>query len=267
MKCAGLKERCKWPEVGGPGLEADKAKGKAKEVAMSPRGGEKRKKKKMVVKVVDDDDIVEVPGPSGQRSGFDPGPFLERLDRLTGAVEEMTGQMRQVVDATCSVARGNERLMAGLETFLEECRFFTAPWDKDEESEDSGVECHIHANSDTSPTCSDISPTNSNVSPICSNASPTNSDVSPINSDVSPINSDVSPPNSYSVPPVRPARFCHTFRYIPCFLPVTYLSPCCYLLLPCVYPFHVFPPLMCFSYSAFHMSCVYHKDPVLSVSI
>jgi len=42
--------------------------------------------------------------------------------------------------ATCSVARGNERLTAGLETFLEECRFFTAPWDEDEESEDSGAE-------------------------------------------------------------------------------------------------------------------------------
>jgi len=123
-----------------------------------------------------------------------------------------------------------------------------------------GGYCHIHANSDTSPTCSDTSPT-------CSDVSPINSDVSPISSDVSPINSDVSPPNSYSVPPVRPARFCHTFRYIPCFLPVTYLSPCCYLFLPCVYPFHVLLPLMCFSYSAFHMSCVYHKDPVLSVSI
>jgi len=130
-----------------------------------------------------------------------------------------------------------------------------------------GVKCHIHANSDASPLSSDVSPTNSDISPICSNASPTNSDVSPISSDISPTNSDVSPPNSYSVPLVCPAHFCHTFRYIPCFLPVTYLSPCCYLLLPCGYPFHVFPPLMCFSYSTFHMSCVYHKDPVLSVSI
>jgi len=34
--------------------------------------------------------------------------------------------------------------------------------------------CHIHANSDASPTCS-------NVSPICSNASPTNSNISPLN--------------------------------------------------------------------------------------
>jgi len=111
MKCAGLKEQCEWPEVGGPGLEVDKGKGKAKEVAMSPRGGEKwKKKKKTVMKVVNDDDIVKVPGPSGQRSGFDPGPLLEWLDRLTGAIEEMTGQMHWVVDATRSVARGNERL-------------------------------------------------------------------------------------------------------------------------------------------------------------
>jgi len=43
-------------------------------------------------------------------------------------------------DATCSVARGNEWLTAGLETFLKECRFFTAPWDEDEELEDSEVE-------------------------------------------------------------------------------------------------------------------------------
>jgi len=81
-----------------------------------------------------------VPGPSGQQSGFDPGPFLERLDRLTRAIEEMTRQMRRVVDATRLVARGNERLTASLETFLEECRFFMAPWDEDEESEDSEAE-------------------------------------------------------------------------------------------------------------------------------
>jgi len=144
MKCAGLKERCEWPEVGnaGSGSGGDKAKGKAKEkeVATSPRGGEKRKKKKTVTKVIDDNEIVEMPGPSGKRSGFDPGPFLERLDMLTGAVEEMTGQMRRVADATRSVVRGNEWLTAGLETFLEECRFFTAPWDEDEELEDSGAE-------------------------------------------------------------------------------------------------------------------------------
>ena len=96
MKCAGLKEWCEWLEMGGLGPVADKAKGKAKEkeVVMSLRGGKKRKKKKMAAKVVDDDDyIVKVPGPSGKWSRFDPGLFLERLDWLTGAVEEMTGQM------------------------------------------------------------------------------------------------------------------------------------------------------------------------------
>ena len=137
MKCAGLKERCEWLEVGSLGPVVDKGKGKAKEVAKSPRGGEKRKKKKTVAKV------VEVPGPSGQRSGFDPGPFLEQLDRLTGAMEEMTGQMRRVADATRSVGRGNEWLTVGLETFLKECRFFMAPWDEDEESEDSGAEVDL----------------------------------------------------------------------------------------------------------------------------
>ena len=144
MKCAGLKERCEWPEVGNArsGSGGDKVKGKAKEkeVATSPRGGEKRKKKKTVTKVIDDDEIVKVLGLSGKWSGFDPGPFLEQLDQLTGAVEEMTGQMRRVADATRSVARGNKQLTVGLETFLEECRFFMVPWDEDEELEDSGVE-------------------------------------------------------------------------------------------------------------------------------
>ena len=38
MKCASLKEKCKWPEVAGPGPVVDKGKGKAKEkeVATSP---------------------------------------------------------------------------------------------------------------------------------------------------------------------------------------------------------------------------------------
>jgi len=78
MKCARLKEQCKWLEGGGLGLVVDKAKDKAKEGATSPQGGEKRKKKKTVAKVGNgDDDIIEVPGPSGQWSGFDPGLFLE----------------------------------------------------------------------------------------------------------------------------------------------------------------------------------------------
>ena len=140
MKCTGMKERCEWLEVGGLGPVVDKGKGKVKEVTTSPQGGEKRKKKKTVAKVNDNDEIVEVPGPSGKRSGFDPDPFLEWLDRLTRAVEEMTGQMRRVADATRSMVRGNEWLTAGLETFLEECHFFMAPWDEDEESEDSKAE-------------------------------------------------------------------------------------------------------------------------------
>ena len=120
MKCTGLKERCEWPVV-------DKGKGKAKEneAATSPRGSEKRKKKK-TAKVDDDDDkVVEVAGPSRSRSGFNTRPFLERMDRLTATVEAMTGQMAQIADSTRSVSRSNDRLSAGLETFFEECRFFT----------------------------------------------------------------------------------------------------------------------------------------------
>jgi len=141
MKCAGLKERCEWLEVGGLGPVVDKGKGMVKEVTTSLRGGEKWTKKKTVAKVVDDDDnIVEVLGLSGQWSGFDPGPFLEWLDRLMGAIEEVTGQMHRVADATCLVVRGNEQLMAGLETFLKEYCFFMVPWDEVWESEDSKAE-------------------------------------------------------------------------------------------------------------------------------
>jgi len=134
MKCTRLKEQCKWPEVGSARSRSSGNKGKGKAVTMLPRGGEKRKKKKTVAKVIiDNDEIVEVLGLSGQWSRFDPGPFLEQLDWLTGAVEEMTGQICWVTDATHSVAKGNEQLRASLKTFLEECHFFTTPWDKDKE--------------------------------------------------------------------------------------------------------------------------------------
>jgi len=81
-----------------------------------------------------------VAGPSRSRSGFNTGPFLEWMDRLTATVEAMTGQMSRIADSTRSVSQSNDRLSAGLETFLEECRFFTVPWDEDEESEDSEAE-------------------------------------------------------------------------------------------------------------------------------
>jgi len=90
--------------------------------------------------VIDDDEIVEVAGPSGSKSGLNSGVFLEQMDKLTAVVEAMTGQMARIADSTRSVSQSNDRLSAGLETFLEECRFFTASWDEDEELEDSGAE-------------------------------------------------------------------------------------------------------------------------------
>jgi len=143
MKCAGLKEKCEWPEVGSPGLVVDKGKGKAKEkeAVTSPQGGEKRKKKKTTAKVVDNDNkIVEVVGPSGSRSGFNTGPFLDWMDRLTAAVEAMTGQMAWIADSTRSVLWSNDRLSAGLKTFFEECRFFTSEFIVSEEESEGEVD-------------------------------------------------------------------------------------------------------------------------------
>jgi len=148
MKCAGLKEKCEWPEVGGPGLVVDKGKGKAKEkeakekeAATSPQGGEKRKKKMMTAKVVDNDNkIVEVVGLSGSRSGFNAGPFLDRMDRLTAAVEAMTGQMAWIADSTQSVLWSNDHLSAGLKTFFEECWFFTLEFVVSEEESEGEVD-------------------------------------------------------------------------------------------------------------------------------
>jgi len=75
--------------------------------------------------IINDDEIVEVAGPSGLRSSFNTSPFLEWMDRLTAVVEAMTGQMAQIADSTWSVSRSNNCLSTGLETFFEECRFFT----------------------------------------------------------------------------------------------------------------------------------------------
>jgi len=143
MKCAGLKEKCEWPEVGGLGPVVDKGKGKVKEkeAATSPRGGEKRKKKKTMAKVViDDDEVVAVAGPSGSRSGTNFGAFLERMDRLMAAVEAMTSQMARITDSTWSVSRSNDRLSTGLETFFEECRFFTSDFVVPEEESEEEVD-------------------------------------------------------------------------------------------------------------------------------
>jgi len=90
--------------------------------------------------VIDDDEIVEVAGPSGSRSSFNTGPFLDRMDRLTATVEAMTGQMAWITDSTWSVSQSNDRLSAGLETFFEECRFFTLEFVVSEEESEGEVD-------------------------------------------------------------------------------------------------------------------------------
>jgi len=103
------------------------------------RGSEKRKKKKTAKVIVDNDKVVEVAGLSGSRSGFNTGPFLERMDRLTATVEAMTGQMAQIVDSTSSVSQFNDQLSTGLETFFEECQFFTSEFVVSEEESEEEV--------------------------------------------------------------------------------------------------------------------------------
>jgi len=96
-------------------------------------GGDFTARRRETEEEEDDDEIVEVAGPSGSRSGFNTGPFLERMDRLTAAVEAMTGQMARIADSMQSVSRSNDRLSAGLETFFEECWFFTSEFVMSEE--------------------------------------------------------------------------------------------------------------------------------------
>jgi len=90
--------------------------------------------------VIDDDKIVEVAGLSGSRSGFNTGPFLERMDRLTAMVEAMTGQMARIADSTRSVSQSNDRHSAGLKMFFEECQFFTLEFVVSEEESEEEVD-------------------------------------------------------------------------------------------------------------------------------
>jgi len=55
------------------------------------------------------------------------------MDCLTVAVEAMTGQMARIADSTWSVSWSNDRLSASLETFFEECWFFTLEFVASEE--------------------------------------------------------------------------------------------------------------------------------------
>lgn len=115
---------------------------------MLPWGGEKHKKKKTLVQVVNDD-IVEVAGPSGSKTGEKAGAgagtiagvsgqaFLERLDRLVRSVDKLTREVRKMASAQRSVAQSNDWVSSGIKMLLEECQFFTAPFETEEEETDS----------------------------------------------------------------------------------------------------------------------------------
>ena len=91
-RCAGLKEKCEWSEVGGTGVGKGKGKEPEKPVIASPRGGEKcKRRKKVAAKDDNDDKIEEVAGLSKgkgkerARSGSGSGDndwIVQNLDQL-----------------------------------------------------------------------------------------------------------------------------------------------------------------------------------------
>jgi len=101
-RCAGLKEKCKQPEVENGGARSGVDKGKSKAIATSPRGGKKRKKVKKSVAIVVIVEIQEVVGPSKAGSGNQ--VFLDRMDRLVESMGELTGEVHQMRQAQRAVA-------------------------------------------------------------------------------------------------------------------------------------------------------------------
>lgn len=88
-RCAALKEKCKQLEVGS-GSRTDKGKGKVKEAATSPQGGEKRKKKTVA-------QVAEVAGPSRSKIR---GKGAPKARVAAGVVVSPSGQVGQQLDLT-----------------------------------------------------------------------------------------------------------------------------------------------------------------------
>ncbi|KIM58420.1 hypothetical protein SCLCIDRAFT_28079 [Scleroderma citrinum Foug A] len=161
-RCAGLKEKCKWPEVGGTGVGKGKGKEPEKPVIASPHGGEKCKRTKKAAAKDDDnnDKIEEVTGPlkgkgkervrsgSGSRSG-DNNWIVQGLDWLVVAVEKLTKGVRIMTVAHKSVAQSVYHAGVITEQILHEYKLFLAPesegeeWESEEEVNRAEVEAEV----------------------------------------------------------------------------------------------------------------------------
>ena len=118
MQCVRHKEKCKWLEVVGlvSGSGSGDMKGKGKEVATSPRAGEKKKcVQKSAAKVVNSD-VEIVAKPSNASRSESSHALLEHMDCLILAVENLTEA--QWYMASACVASG---IVVG--TLVDECNF------------------------------------------------------------------------------------------------------------------------------------------------
>ncbi|KAF9231073.1 hypothetical protein BU15DRAFT_82859 [Melanogaster broomeanus] len=151
-RCAGMREKCEWPEMdmSGPG----KDKGKGKQVPTSPRQGEK---KKWVRKAKVQDDEVEIVGE--RMAGA--GPSRISLDRLIVAIEELSGRMGELAQAQRESTQAHwdstqahwestqahrestlasRKARKALEMFVDEAAICGAPEESPEESEEEEVD-------------------------------------------------------------------------------------------------------------------------------
>ena len=147
-RCMGLKEKCKWPEVGGTRIGKGKGKELEKLVIVSPHGGEKCKRMKKAAAKDDNDniEIEEVARPSkgkgkervrsrsGSRSGENDW-IVQGLDRLVVVVEKLTKGVRIMTVVHKSVAQSVYHAGVITEQILHEYKLFLTPESKGEEWE------------------------------------------------------------------------------------------------------------------------------------
>ena len=161
-RCAGLKEKCEWLEVGGTGVEKGKGKELEKPVIVSPRGGEKRERTKKAAAKDDDDDVeieevaglLKGKGKERARSGSGSGSgdndwIVQGLDRLVVVVEKLTEGVRIMTAAHKLVAQSVYCAGVITEQILHEYKLFLTPeskgeeWESKEEVDRAEVEAEV----------------------------------------------------------------------------------------------------------------------------
>ena len=162
-RCAGLKEKCEWPEAGGTRVGKGKGKEPEKLVIASTWGGEKRKRTKKVAAKDNDndnDEIEEVAGlskgkgkerawsGSGSKSG-DNDQIVQGLDWLVVVVEKLTEGVRIMTVVHKLVAQSVYHAGVITEQILHKYKLFLAlesegeEWEGEEEVDRVEVEAEV----------------------------------------------------------------------------------------------------------------------------